>query len=113
MLGLVRALAEGNAEAALGAVRTAARSGVDMPLFLTLALEAMRSALLLRHAPELTQEILEEAGEDQGRELLEVAGMEGSKLSHDTLRTFLDAAARIRFAPIPELPLELAVLELA
>jgi DNA polymerase-3 subunit gamma/tau len=113
VLGLVRALAEGNAEAALGAVRTAARSGVDMPLFLTLALEAMRSALLLRHAPELTQEILEEAGEDQGRELLEVAGMEGSKLSHDTLRTFLDAAARIRFAPIPELPLELAVLELA
>jgi hypothetical protein len=33
-------------------------------------------------------------------------------LSHTTLKTLLDASARIRFAPVASLPLELVIFEL-
>ncbi len=72
----------------------------------------MRQILLLRHAPELAQEIKEELGEDAYAEALTVVSSNESRLSHETLRTFLDALGRMRFSPVPSLPLELAVLEL-
>ncbi len=39
-------------------------------------------------------------------------GRTTSNITHATLLAFLTAAERIRYAPIPALPLELAVLEL-
>jgi hypothetical protein len=41
-----------------------------------------------------------------------IAGPQDSKLTHSTLKAFLDASSRIRYAPIPALALELAVYEL-
>jgi hypothetical protein len=68
--------------------------------------------LLIRHAPELRKEIKGELGEDEYTELEKLAGDENSKLSHQTLLAFLEAAGRMRFSPIPVLSLELAVYEL-
>lgn len=110
--GLVSALSEGNEATALTTIRTVSEQGIDMPLYLTLVLEYLRQILLLRHAPELTKEIQEELGEDAYRDASALVSGKESKLSHDTLRVFLDAAGRIRFSPIASLPLELAVLEL-
>jgi hypothetical protein len=73
----------------------------------------MRSVLLVRHAPELRKDIQADLGVDVYGEVVALAQLEGSKLSHKTLRVFLDAASRIRFSPVSVLPLELAVLELA
>lgn len=109
--GLVSALSEGDQAAALTAIGQASAAEVNMSLYLTLVLERLRTALLMRHAPELRKEIKEELGAEDYAELEQLAAAD-SKLTHTTLRTFLDAAARIRFAPIPSLPLELAVLEL-
>lgn len=108
--GLVAALAQGDQAAALAAITEASKADVNMSLYLTLVLERLRTALLMRHAPELRTEIKEELGAEDYTELEQVSA--DSKLTHQTLRVFLDAAARIRFAPIPSLPLELAVLEL-
>lgn len=108
--GLVRAVSEGKADAALAAVRKAGAQDVDMALFLALALEAMRAVLLIRHAPELRKDIEAEQGE-QYAALRALAEDKASKLTHRTLLAFLDAAARIRFSPVPALPLELAVYE--
>ncbi len=113
VLDLVGALAAGSQSDALAAISRAAKEDIDMPLYLTLVLEQLRTILLARHAPELRKEIAEEVGADEYQGIEELATAGGSKLTHRTLRTFLDAASRIRFAPIPALPLELAVLELS
>lgn len=110
---LASALSEGNTEAALTTIRTVSEQGIDMVLYLSLVLEYIRQVLLLRHAPELKKEILEELGEDAAKEALLLAENKESKLLHETLKAFLEASARMRFSPVPALPLELAVLELS
>lgn len=109
---LIVALSQGSQDGALSAITQAAKAEVNMSLYLTLVLERMRLVLLARHAPELRKEIQEELGVEEFAELEAVASEKESKLTHETLRTFLDAASRMRFSPIPQLPLELAVLEL-
>jgi DNA polymerase III gamma/tau subunit len=111
--GLAAALSEGNAETALATIRTVSEQGIDMQLYLALVLEYLRQVLLMRHAPELRKSIEEELGEDAAAEALALASAKDSKLAHETLKAFLDASARMRFAPVPSLPLELAVLELS
>jgi DNA polymerase-3 subunit gamma/tau len=113
VLALVRALSEGNQEAALVAIRSATDADVDMQLYLTLLLEAIRSVLLIRHARELRAVLKDELGSDVYAEYEKLAEDTSSKLSHSTLKAFLDAAGRMRFSPVPALSLELAVLELS
>lgn len=110
---LVAALAAGNTEEALATIAKTTEQGVDMQLYLSLVLEHMRTVLLARHAPALRTELKNELGADQYGEVEVLASEKESKLTHDTLRVFLDAASRIRFSPIPSLPLELAVMELS
>jgi DNA polymerase-3 subunit gamma/tau len=112
VVNFVEALGEGNSEKALTALSAVSSEGVDMSLYLTLVLETLRNILLVRHAPELRKELAEELGEDQYAVIETPASDTGSNITHNTLKVFLDAASRIRFAPIPVLPLELAVYEL-
>ncbi len=109
--GFVMALHEGSAEAALTVLRQASAQDVDMSLYLSLVLEEARTVLLVRHAPELRVSFKAELGEDY-QEIETLASSKDSKLTHVTLKALLDASSRIRFSPIPALPLELAVLEL-
>lgn len=108
---LVRGISEGKAGEALSAIRKAQAEEVEMSLYLALVLERMRAVLLVRHAPELRKELETELGEDFS-EVEALASMQGSKLTHGALKAFLDAAASIRFSPVPALPLELAVYEI-
>ena len=105
VLALLRALSEGDSAAALSTIRKAATDDVDMALYLTLILEALRTVLLIRHAPELRADLKSEWGSDEYEELETVANDAESKLSHTTLHVFLDAAGRMRFSPIPALSL--------
>lgn len=109
---LAAALSAGDANAALSAIRAATDQGVDMTLYLSLVLDYLRAVLLVRHAPDLRKEFEEELGADEYGEVEKLASDKESKLTHAVLKAFLDAATRIRFAPVPALPLELAVLEL-
>ncbi len=109
---LVSALAKAERSEALISIRKAADSSVDMNLYLSLVLDYLRAVLLVRHAPELRKEFQEELGADQYGEIESLAADKESKVTHDTLKGFLDAATRIRYAPVPSLPLELVVLEL-
>ncbi|MHB8860540.1 MAG: DNA polymerase III subunit gamma/tau [Minisyncoccota bacterium] len=107
---LIAALARGERGPALAAVENAAKSGADMKLFLELVLEALRAVLLLRYAPELRASLQGELGADESAALEIFA--KGKSITHATMLAFLTAADRIRYAPIPALPLELAILEL-
>ncbi len=112
VLALITGLSVGDTEQALTAIRSATKQDVDMLLYLTLVLEALRAVLLIRYTPELRTELAREWGSDEYLELEELANDAASKLTHLTLRVFLDAAGRMRFSPVPALSLELAVLEL-
>ncbi len=107
---LINALAIGERGKALEAIEDAASSGADMKLFLELVIEALRATLLLRYAPELRASLESELGADESAALEKFAS--GNGIMHATMLAFLAAVDRIRYAPIPALPLELAVLEL-
>jgi DNA polymerase-3 subunit gamma/tau len=114
---LINALAEGECGKALAAIEEAAKSDVDMKLFLELVLEALRATLLIRYAPDLRASLAGELGADEFSVLEKLATPQvglaaGKGITHTTMLSFLTAAERIRYAPIPALPLELAVLEL-
>ncbi|MCX6787889.1 MAG: DNA polymerase III subunit gamma/tau [Candidatus Kaiserbacteria bacterium] len=115
---LIHALAGGERGTALAAIEKAAKAGADMKLFLELVLEALRATLLIRYAPELRASLADELGADEFASL-EIFAKENLStklgaggITHATMLAFLNAAERIRYAPIPALPLELAVLEL-
>ena len=108
---LISALAKGERGKALEAIGKASKAGVDMKLFLELVLEALRAMLLIRYAPDLHGELKTELSADEFS-ALENVGRGTSHITHKTMLAFLNAAERIRYAPIPALPLELAVLEL-
>lgn len=107
---LVRALADGARNQALAAIAEVAKADVDMKLYLRLVLAVLRTTLLIRYAPELRVPLAEELGADEYAALEVLA--KGKGITHATILAFLTAADRIRYAPIPALPLELAVLEL-
>ncbi|HEY4501032.1 MAG TPA: DNA polymerase III subunit gamma/tau [Candidatus Paceibacterota bacterium] len=113
---LVSALAKSERGKALEAIEKASKAGADMKLFLELVLEALRATLLIRYAPELRALLSEELGTDEFSALEKFAQpdvvLRKSYITHTTMLAFLNAAERIRYAPIPALPLELAVLEL-
>lgn len=107
---LIAALAKGERGKALTAIEQATKAGADMKLFLELVLETLRATLLLRYAPDLRASLQSELGADDLAALEAFAKEKG--ITHTTMLAFLNAAERIRYAPIPALPLELAVLEL-
>lgn len=107
---LISALAEGDRGASLATIEKTVKAGADMNLFLELVIEALRSTLLIRYAPDLRKDLEAELGADEYPAL--EAHAKGKGVTHQTLLAFLTAAERIRYAPIPALPLELAVLEL-
>lgn len=107
---LLSALAASDRAQALTAIEKAVKSGIDIKLYLELVLSALRTTLLLTFAPDLKESLSQEFGEDEVASLIEVGKAGG--ITHATMLAFLNAADRIRFAPILALPLELAVLEL-
>ncbi|MBI5405702.1 DNA polymerase III subunit gamma/tau [Candidatus Kaiserbacteria bacterium] len=113
---LLTALAAGGRGDALTAIEQAAKAGVDMKLYLELVLEALRATLLIRYAPELRTSLADELGADEFSALEKLnnspVGRTTSYITHAAMLAFLTAVERIRYAPIPALPLELAVFEL-
>lgn len=114
---LIASLAKGDRGGALAAIEVAAESGVDMKLYLELVIEALRAVLLIRYAPDLRASLESELGTDEFSALETFAQPHMGRttshmITHQTLLAFLTAVERIRYAPIPALPLELAVLEL-
>ncbi len=108
---LVEAISKGSEGEALSAIHKAQSAGVDMQLYLSLVIEQVRNVLLIRHAPELKAGLVSELGETYASAEA-VAKHPDSKLTHQALVVLLDALARIRYSPIPALPIELAVYEL-
>lgn len=110
MLELVRALHFKDREAALFAVATAVESKVDMKLFARLLLEHVRAVMLLRNLPSKKETLLGAFGAD-AREKIEEYARGASPLNSHLLLRLIQATELIGRSPIPQVPLEIAIIE--
>ena len=111
MLALVSALHEKNTDAALAAVAEAVSAHADMKLFVRLLLEQVRAVMLVRHQPAKAETLLSHFGGETKAVLAKLAAANPSPLNSQLLLRLLQAAEQGSFSPIPQLPLEIAIVE--
>lgn len=84
---------------------------LDMHLFIKILTRSLRQALLLRYAPDMKKEVMEELGGDT-EFYLELLKEKEGMITSRTLEVLLEAESRQGKAFIPTLPLELAVIKI-
>lgn len=105
----VRALAEKELGKAISGFHTALSGGAEAKMFALLAIAKVRGVLLLRFAPELKKELSTQFGEDDLQFLSELAGKKGAAVNAALLAELLTALIEMPRAPMPAIPLELAL----
>lgn len=110
----LQALAGKNVAGAVEAFHRALASGSEPKVFILLAVTKVRAVLLLRFAPKMEKELVEQFGEDDLKLLKELALANppaggGIALNAALLAELLTALIETSRAPIPEIPLELAL----
>ncbi len=109
---VLSAFAEKDVSRGVGAVKKAVENNVDMKVFLTLVLRKMRAVLLLRFAKDMEEGMKEDFAEEDFVFLKQLSGKAGANLTSQTLKELLYAYDEMRFASIPQLPLELALMKI-
>lgn len=104
----LQVLADKNIERAIELFHTATAGGSEAKVFALLAITKLRAVLLLRFAPKLKAELAEQFGQDD-LELLETLAKEGTALNANMLAELLTALIEMNRAPLPQIPLELAL----
>lgn len=110
VMEILESIAEQKADKGIGAVRAASGANADMAVFLKMILRSMRFLLLLRFSKEMKDLVIDETGEEE-YERLENLAKTAKNLNSKVLTNFLNASAQQPFASIPELPIELAVID--
>lgn len=104
----LQALAGKDIAAALASFAAAVKNGAEPGMFVLLAVARVRGVLLLRFAPAMRRELAEQFGDDDLAQLERLA-KEGAALNSGTLAELLTVLIETPRAPIPALPLELAL----
>ncbi len=104
----LEALAAKNIEGAIEQFHTAVAGGSEPKVFTLLAVARARAVLLLRFAPALGKELSGEYGPDDFAFLQKLA-KEGTALNAAVLAELLTALIEMNRAPLPQIPLELAL----
>jgi len=102
------ALAAKDVAEAVGQFHTALRGGAEPKVFVLLVITKVRAMLLLRFAPKLKGELAEQFGQDD-LEFLQGLATTGAALNASVLAELLTALIEMNRAPLPQLPLELAL----
>lgn len=111
VLEVLQGIAEQNTEKGIEAVRKASAENADMQVFLKMILRSLRFVLLLRFAEkEMKDLVIDETGEEEF-EKLSVLAKTAKNINSKTLLSFLEASSRQVYASIPELPIELAIID--
>lgn len=109
----IRGLVEKDTEKGIQALKKATDANVDMKVFFKLILQKMRYLLLLRYAPKMKARIESSVSEDDFDFLLEIAENKNNIYNSQTLLVLLHAYDEMKIAFVPELPLELALVDVA
>ncbi len=110
---VLQGLATGDSAIALGAVEEAVRAAVDMSVLIMILIERMRMLLMLRYAPEVGERLIADLADYEQELVRTMAKDPQSKINSETLRKLLLASIETARSPVPELPLQLAIMELA
>ncbi len=109
---VLRAIAEHKTEDGLTAVANAVAGHADMKLFIRMVLEQLRTVLLLRHRPNEEAAVLAHTSSEAAALLTTIAKDHPKTVNSHTLLRLLTAADQVARSPIPQLPLELAIIDL-
>jgi DNA polymerase-3 subunit gamma/tau len=109
---VMQGFAKGDANDALKAVGEAVKANADMAVFCMLLVQRMRILLMLRYAPEFGKELSVDLPDSDQKTLETLASDSKSKINSETLRKLILASIETSRSPVPELPLELAIMEL-
>lgn len=110
---VLESLAKGEAKDALAAVGEAVESNADMEIFTTLLLDRARLALLLRYSADFAGDLVADLPEADQKVVETLAKDPQSKLNSETLKKLIEASIATGRSPVAQLPLELAIMELA
>ncbi len=106
----VAGLATRNPEQSLQALHRAVADNVDVALFTTLVLDLARAVLLVRVSPATAAHLINHFS-DEDKKFINTPEL-AAGISSRTITALIDAAVALRATPIPQLPLELAVVNL-
>lgn len=112
LTGILKSIVEKDIASALTWVKKAIEQNIDMEIFLKLLTIRLRTLLLIRYAPEIKKELMESMPIEEQDAFMELLKSKGSSLSSKTLEILLDANEKIRYASVPSLPLELALINI-
>jgi DNA polymerase-3 subunit gamma/tau len=98
---------------ALTAVRDAVKANSDIAVLMMILIDRVRMLLMLRYAPKLGEEMIADLTDTEQTFLTTLAKDAKSKINSETLRKLLVANIETARSPVPELPLELAIMELS
>lgn len=108
-----QALLDRTAEPALVATSQARESGYDFKTILKLLMNDIRSAMLIKYAPEMKREILADLSTEDGQFLEEASSHVDSARLPIFLKVLIDTYADTEKSAIDSIPLEIAIVKLA
>lgn len=108
----IGAIAEADIAAGIAAIRNASIHNADMKLFTKLALGKVRQIMLLRFAPDLKKDIESALSESDFAFISKLALDTSGRISSKTILELIETTRFQRDAATPELPLELALMQL-
>ncbi|MEK9177439.1 MAG: DNA polymerase III subunit gamma/tau [Patescibacteria group bacterium] len=109
---IIAGLAKGEPADALKALGEAMDASADMEALARILVERVRILLLLRYAPDFGVELAEELADHDRDFLVQHSKDASSKINSETLRKLIMASVETSRSPLPQLPLELAIMEL-
>ena len=112
LMDILSALHTGDPQKGLKAIQDAHDAHVDMKFFIRLLLERVRTVILLRNGGAEEEELLEQYDEEDKQAVLSYVGDKQSSINSHALLRLLEAAEQTGKTYLPQLPLELALIDL-
>lgn len=112
LAALLRSIAEHNLGQGLTLIRTLGERGIQMTSFTHELLQYLRQALYAAVDPGQGNPLGQDLTARERQELGELAKLLGSERIIECLERFQEAEALIKYSPLPELPLEIALVKL-
>jgi len=97
---------------AVAAYHRALAAGANAQVFIMLAMQKVRGILLLRFLPKADATLTEQFGADGVLYLKDLAGPKGAAINAEMLAQLITAYIETARAPLPQVPLELALYRL-
>lgn len=108
---LLEAVVKSDGDGGVETIKKLEEGNIDVEVFLKIFLARLRTALLLRYAPNMKKELLETISEDDAKVLVGLLKEKGTGISSKTLEIFLETQINIKYATSKTLALELAFVK--